>query len=190
MKIENNYPKIKKQISKLIIFRKVFFILYLIAIITCCIVNLCVGGKAWCLYVVCAGILVYFGVFNKPLIDYNFLDKSSTFLFITCGYLYLINVIENQHWGYFVIMIILFSIIVLQATIYLSLYHQQKKNLMSIFWTIILGLVLTILAICGVIKINWPIIALGSFALFLLILFFTVFKKWTIKILQRKFHVK
>ena len=39
MKVEINYPKLKKEVNKFLIFRKIMLIIFLISIITCTIVN-------------------------------------------------------------------------------------------------------------------------------------------------------
>lgn len=48
MKVEINYPKLKKEVNKFLIFRKIMLIIFLISIITCTIINLSLGGKNGC----------------------------------------------------------------------------------------------------------------------------------------------
>ena len=77
MKVEINYPKLKKEVNKFLIFRKIMLIIFLISIITCTIINLSLGGKKWMLYVLGGEIIFYFAILNKPLID-NTLIKRIT----------------------------------------------------------------------------------------------------------------
>ena len=68
MKVEINYPKLKKEVNKFLIFRKIMLIIFRISIITCTIINLSLGGKKWMLYVLGGEIIFYFAILNKPLI--------------------------------------------------------------------------------------------------------------------------
>ena len=77
MKVEINYPKLKKEVNKFLIFRKIMLIIFLISIITCTIINLSLGGKKWMLYVLGGEIIFYFAILNKPLIDNTLIKKNN-----------------------------------------------------------------------------------------------------------------
>lgn len=188
MKININYPNITPKLNKLRLTKKIIILLFIISIVVCGIVNLSVGGKPWTIYVLGGEVIFYLVFLNKPLIEHTFLKKLTMIVAGICGYLYLINLIENKNWDVFVISIILFSIILLQAMILFSTYHKQKKNFMPIFITIITSLIITLLALFGIISWNWPIIVLGSCGFALLIVLFIFFKKDITKELKKKFH--
>ena len=120
MKVEINYPKLKKEVNKFLIFRKIMLIIFLISIITCTIINLSLGGKKWMLYVLGGEIIFYFAILNKPLIDNTLIKRITIVVMIVCAYLYMIDIIEETSFSYFVINIILFSIIIFQLIIFLS----------------------------------------------------------------------
>ena len=89
MKVEINYPKLKKEVNKFLIFRKIMLIIFLISIITCTIVNLSLGGKKWMLYVLGGEIIFYFAILNKPLIDNTLIKRITIVVMIVCAYLYM-----------------------------------------------------------------------------------------------------
>ncbi len=190
MKINRAYPKITPQISKMILFRRIMIVLSSIAVVVCFIVNIATGGKLWFLYVLGGSIIFYLSFLNKPLIEDTFIKRMTVVIFVICGYLYLIDFIEKTDWSYFVITIICFSVLIFQAVIFLSLYELQKKQIIPIFYTTLASVVLMILALFNVLTLNWPIIVLGSIAVFLLILFFTIFRKNIIKELKKYFYIK
>ena len=190
MKIIRAYPEVTPKINKMILFRNIMIILSLVAIIVCFIVNIATGGKLWFLYVLGGIVIFYVSFLNKPLIEDTFVKRFTTIIFVFCGYLYLINYIEKTTWSYFVITIICFSVLIFQAIIFLSLYDFQKKQIIPIFWTTLTSVVLMILALFNVLTLNWPVIVLGSIAIFLLLLFFTIFRKNIIKELKKYFYIK
>ena len=68
MKIENDYPLVYKKINRFLFIRKVTLIIFLLGLITCFIVNICVGGKLWFLYVLGGEIIFYYAFFYRCII--------------------------------------------------------------------------------------------------------------------------
>lgn len=190
MKITNNYPRINGKLSKFVRFRNIILLLFLISIIVCVIVNLSVGGKKWMLYVIGGEILVYFAFFNKPLVDNSLIKKITIFILIVCGYLYLIDFIENTNFSYFVITIIIFSIMIVQLMMYVLAYKKLKKKLIPMFFTAIGSIIFCLLAILDVFEMNWPTIVIGSLGLFLVAVFHTIFRKTFIIEVKKYFSAK
>lgn len=190
MKIENDYPKIKKQVNKFLIFRRICLLVFVASIVVCGIVNLAVGGKVWMLYVLGAEIIFYFAFLNKPLIDNTFVKRLTYLVFIICAYLYLINIIEDEHWSYFVINIISFSLIIIQLLMFFLEFKLQKKKFMPLFLTSIGSVIFCILSITKVVKINWAIIVLGSLGLLVLLILFIFYRKTIVQDLKRYYSTK
>ncbi len=183
MKIENDYPKIKTKINKLLLVRKIILLLFLISIITVVIVNLAVGGKLWMLYVIGGEVIFYFAFLNYPLVDNSLVKRITVTLFLVCAYLYLIDFINDTEWSYFVIGILAFSIVIIQLLIFFLGINYQKKKLIPLFITSIVSTIYFILSLFKVVTINWPIIVLGSISLAaLLILFIFYYKSVTIEV--------
>lgn len=185
----NNYPKIKKKLNKFLLIRRIILIVFLISIITCTIVNLAVGGKLWMLDVIGGEIIFYFAFLNQPLVDNTFIKRFTVVILIVCAYLYLIDKIDHTNWSYFVITIIGFAILIVQITLFFSAYKNSRKKFIPMFWTSIGSLILCILALVRVIKLNWPIIVIGSLALFILLSLFSFFHKTIISELKKYFNV-
>ena len=96
MIIENNYPKIKKKVSKFLLIRNIILIIFLIVFITSVIVNITTGGKLWFLYVLFAELILYFAFLNKPLIDNALIKRISILMGIIMAYLYVIDKINDN----------------------------------------------------------------------------------------------
>ena len=190
MKIENDYPKIKKEVNSFLIFRKVCLIIFLISIVTSTIINLSVGGKKWMFYVIGGEVIFYFAFLNKPLIDNTFIKKITILVFIICAYLYVIDLINKTSWSYFVISIISFSILIIQLILFFSEYRLQKKKFMPMFFTAIGSIIFCLLAVINVVKINWPVIVLGSLGMLVILILFIFYRKSIINDLKKYFSLK
>ncbi len=189
MKISYNYPRITKEINKFLLFRKIMLVFFLVSLITCSIINLSIGGKAWMLYVLGGEIVFYFAFLNKSLIDNTFVKRFTKVVLIICAYLYLIDVLDETHWSYYVITIIGFSILIIQSTLFFSAFKNQRKKFIPMFWTSIGSVMFCILAIAKVIQMNWPIIVLGSLGIALILVMFTIFRKTIITELKKYFNI-
>ncbi len=190
MKIVNDYPKIRTGVKKYLKLRKIILVCFLISIIICSIVNTIVGGKMWMFYVIGAETIIYFMFLNKPLIDNTLVKRFTEVIFLVCAYLYLIDMIEQSSWSYFVINIIAFSTIIVQLLMFLSEIKYQRKKFIPMFWTSIFSIIFCVLAITKVVKINWAIIVLGSLGLFALLILLIFYRKLIIKELQKYFSIK
>ena len=183
MTIKNNYPKIKKEVNKFLIFRRIMLIIFLISIITCTIVNLSVGGKKWMFYVIGGEIIFYFAFLNKPLIDNTLIRRITIVVMIICAYLYMIDIIEKTSFSYF-------SIIIFQLVLFLSEFKLQRKKFIPLFFTAIGAIIFCILALTKVVKLNWPIIVLGGVGLLSLIILLILYHKRVFKDLAKYFSIK
>lgn len=190
MTIKNNYPKIKKEVNKFLIFRRIMLIIFLISIITCTIVNISVGGKKWMFYVIGGEIIFYFAFLNKPLIDNTLIRRITIVVMIICAYLYMIDILEKTSFSYFIINIILFSIIIFQLVLFLSEFKLQRKKFIPLFFTAIGAIIFCILALTKVVKLNWPIIVLGGVGLLSLIILLIFYHKRVFKDLAKYFNIK
>ncbi len=190
MKIENDYPLIKKKLNKYLIFRRIMLLLFLVSAVTVIIVNLAVGGKYWMLYVIGGEIIFYYAFLNFPLIDSSLVKRLTVVLFQICGYLYIIDFINKTKWSYFVIGIVAFSIVLIQLLLFFLSFNYQKKKVVTLFITTICSIIYFILSLCGIVKINWPIIVLGSVSLFALLILFIFYHKTVIIELRKYFNLK
>ncbi len=190
MKIENDYPKIKKLVNKFLKFRKIILFIFFLSVVICTIINLAIGGKKWVFYVIGAEVIFYFVFLNKPLIDNTFVKKFTVILFAICAYLYIIDLINQTSWSYFVISIISFCIIIVQLLLFFSEFKLQKKKFMPLFLTSIGSVIFCILAVSRVVEINWPVIVLGSLGILSLVVLFIFYRKDIIYELKKYYSLK
>ena len=190
MKIENDYPKIKKKLNKFIFIKKIILLLFLISIITVVIVNLTVGGKLWMFYVIGGEIIFYYAFLNYPLIDNALIKRLTVVLFMIAAYLYLIDFINKTKWSYFVISILAFSIIFIQLLFFFIGNNYQKRKLMPLFVTSVCSIIYFVLSIFKIVKINWAIIVLGALSLLAILVLFIFYYKSVTNELKKYFSLK
>ncbi|HPE15222.1 MAG TPA: DUF6320 domain-containing protein [Bacilli bacterium] len=190
MKINSCYPSIEKKIKQEYKIYNIVCLMLTFSALTCIIINISVGGKPWSLLVVGGGIIFYLIFVYKPLIDNLFIRRFTYTIFAICGYLYLIDYVEGTSWSSYVIKIICFSVLIVQTIFLFTFYNKQKVQMIPIFLTTILSIIIAILALCGLIILNWPLIVFGSIGTALLIIFFTILRKNFIKELKKYFYIK
>ena len=190
MKIENDYPKISHRIDKFLLFRKIVLITFFIAMVASIIVNISIGGKKWCLYVVFGEIILYFAFFNKPLVDNILIKKISILLLIIIGYLLTIDWINDTNWSYLVIDILSFSLLIVQLIFFFINYDYHKNKIILMLYTSLLSVIFSLMAIIKVIPLNWAIIVTGSIGGITLFILFTFYFKTTILELKKYFSLK
>lgn len=190
MKIENDYPPVKKTINKFLIFKRIVLIIFLISIIVSVITNLLLGDKLWMFYVIGAEFVFYFAFLSKPLVENTFVRKVTLVVLAVCAYLYIIDLINKTNWSYFVISIISFCIIIFQLLLFFIEHKQQKKKFITMFLTAIGSIIFFILAITRVVEINWPLIVTGTLGVVTLIILLLFNRKIIIEDLKKYFSVK
>ena len=190
MIIDNDYPKIKKRVSKFLLIRKIILIIFLIAFITCLIVNLATGGRLWSMYVLFGELVFYYAFLNKPLIDNVLTKRILVLVIIIIGYLYTIDKINETNWSSLVIEVISFSFLILQLIIFFSNYEYHKNKIILMFFTSIFSCIGCLLGIIGLYPINWALIVIGSIGLFNLVILCTYYFKTTTLELKKYFSLK
>lgn len=189
MIIENDYPKIKKKLSKFLLFRKIILIIFAIVFCVSLIVNLICGGRLWFLYVLFGELIFYFAFLNKPLIDNILIKRASILLGITIAYLYTIDRINNTHWSYIVIDILAFSLLLFQLFLFFTNYEYHKNKIIIMLFTSFFSCIFCIMAIIRIVPLNWAVIVTGSVGLFNLLILFTIFFKTTIVEIKKYFNI-
>lgn len=190
MIINNDYPKIKKKVSKFLLIRKIILLVFLVSFTACLTINLSTGGRLWSLYVLFGELIIYFAYFNKPLIDNILLKRILILVVIVIGYLYTIDKINETNWSILVIEVISFSFLVFQLVLFFTNYEYHKNKIIVMFFTSILSCIGCLFGIIGIFPINWALIVTGSIGLFDLIILFTFYYKTSILELQKYFSTK
>jgi len=190
MIVKNDYPKIKKKVSKFLLIRKIILLIFLISFITCLIVNIVVGGRLWSLYVLFAELILYYTFFNKPLIDNVLIKRILILVVIVMGYLYTIDKINETNWSTLVLEVISFSFLILQLILFFTNYEYHKNKIILMLITSILSCIACFLGMVGVYPLNWALIVTGSIGLLNLLILFTFYFKTTILELKKYFSLK
>ncbi len=190
MIIKNDYPEIKKRVSKFLLIRKIILLIFLISFITCLTVNLIVGGRLWSMYVLFGELIIYYAFLNKPLIDNVLIKRILILVIIVMGYLYTIDKINETNWSILVLEVISFSFLILQLLLFFTNYEYHKNKIILMFITSILSCIACFFGIVHVYPLNWALIVTGSIGLFNLIILFTFYYKTTILELKKYFSLK
>ena len=190
MIIENDYPKIKKKVSKYLLIRNIILIIFLLAFIVSLVVNLITGGRLWFIYVLFGELIFYFAFLNKPLIDNALIKRLSILMVIIIAYLYTIDKINNTDWSIIVIDILAFCLLLLQLFFFFTDYEYHKNKIIIILFTSLFSCIFCLLSILKIIPINWAVIVTGSIGLLGLIILFTFYYKTTILEIKKYFNLK
>ncbi len=189
MDIEYIYPRVQKRKRFWDRFRFIARCCFMAAAYAAPIVNLCLGGRLWCLIVLWSLWLAW-GLISPPLVEHNRISQTARLLFNVCVLLIIIDTVYSHGWGSFVIPIVCFGTLVLLGVLFLSDLTKQRQNVMPMVWLIIASLLGIISSLIGWPKMNWPMIALGSTAFALLIVCVGILRKDLLTELKKRFHVK
>ena len=190
MKININYPeKIKKQSFHFDNLRIIFGSLMIPAAIACIIVNICIGGPAWCVVAIWAEITIWRVFLSPDLLEINLISQTIKALFYAVVLLALIHLLIAPSNATFVIPIVVFGALIV-TTIFLFIDSKtQMHNIMPMFWAIFFSILVFILALCGVIRLTWPMIVLGCVAIGITVICIIRFKFELIEELKKRFHI-
>lgn len=169
--------------------RRVILSIYAIAFAACGIINLCVGGYPWSLIVFGGQWLFWISVVERPLVEFTFLSKFSAILINVCIFLVIVDVIIGNGFSLFVVPIICFSILIVQALVFLIGFKRQKGNLMPVMMMTVVGLIALALAHVGVLEMRWPTMVLGSISIFMIVFSLGVFFRPLRLEVTKKFNV-
>lgn len=187
------YPKLEPKAGAGVIWRRTIWTLLLVGCIACGIVNLCLGGRPWFLYIL-GGSVVFWAVFlYRPLVEYSFIRKLSVILCAACAYLVLIDWMgKSVHWSKFVVPVVFFSMFVFLLGFFFARFKQQKNNLMPVYWIFLLSIASVITVACGAFSMTmtWPIIIIASLDGVMLILSFIFFRVPLAREFAKKFHLE
>ena len=187
------YPKIEPKPNSCLLIRALTEALLLLACLVTGIVNLCLGGSPWFLYVL-GGAIVFWALFlYHPLVEFSLLHRVSAIAPTVCAYVFLVDLLtESPGFSGLVVPIILFSVFLISASLFFLRFKRQKHNVFPVFVSALLILALIILAACGVytLTFNWPMIVLCAVDGIFLILSAVFFSAPILREFKKKFHTK
>ncbi len=190
MKIRLNYPPANRSILIAERIRYVIRWCFSVAAYVCLIVNLAIGGDAWSLVVIWSLWCIWSLIVSPSLVEYNRISQTSKTLIFVCVLLILIDSVFYSGWAQFVVPIVSFGSLVVIGILFLSDLPKQKHNMMPMVWLIAAAFVAFISSLLGWPRLGWPMIALGSTALLLLLVCFAVLRLDLLRELRKRFHMK
>lgn len=191
MDVKNSYPYVKRRFFTIGRLRSWLFWLFAAVFLACFIVNICVGGKPWCLYVLGGELLLWMLVVDLPLIENSWLDWATSALLGSAAYLVLLDVCGGLGgWSRFVVPVLCFALLIVQGTLFFVFFRSRRINSLPMYFLIVAGLWAILGAILGLNEMNWPTIVLGSLSLALLLVSFIIFRGDLLRELKKRFHLR
>lgn len=187
------YPKIEPKPNVVFILRTIASVVLFLACIVSGIINICIGGSPWSLYVL-GGSIVFWAIFlYQPIVEFSLLHRVAAILPTVCAYLFLIDwLTSGPGFSNLVVPIILFSVFILCLLLFFIRFKHQKHNIFPVYIISFFILALIIFAALGLFKLsfNWPIIVLASLDGLLLVLTLFFYLKPISREFRKKFHTK
>ena len=189
MKIKITYPKVAKsklERKKLIAITKWPII---IAIVTCPIVNIAVGGKAWSLVVLWSIYMLWTLVISPDLVEYNRISQFVKLITLTSILLTIIDLCLAPGWAIEVVSILNFSALFVVGVLFFTDLERQKQNMMPLLFIIFYSIVASVVGLSLYhAEDNWALAVMGGVAFLLLVLMMIVLKGTFINELKKRFH--
>lgn len=163
MKIKITYPKVAKsklERKKLIAITKWPII---IAIVTCPIVNIAVGGKAWSLVVLWSIYMLWTLVISPDLVEYNRISQFVKLITLTSILLTIIDLCLAPGWAIEVVSILNFSALFVVGVLFFTDLERQKQNMMPLLFIIFYSIVTSVVGLSLYhTEDNWALAVRGS----------------------------
>ncbi len=188
MDIIINYPAPKHRTIQMPQTRQLLYKAFETSFQICAIINFCVSGTPWCLYVGGAEILFWVIFIRRPLVENTLVQKVFDATVGICCFLILVDIFSGKGWSKLVVPIICFSLLIVLSLIFFIGFKKQRRNLMPLYWLAFGSLIAIICAIIGIVVMNWAIIVLGSVSMAFLIFSVSVYRKPILMELRKKFH--
>lgn len=191
MQINITYPPVPKRKIQRRKFLNIIKWPVLAAAISCVIVNIAVGGKAWSIIAIMGIYMVWTLLLSPSLVEYNRISQTIKFILYSCLMLILINAFLVPGWAVQVVPMVCFGGLIVSAILFFTDIERQKQNMLPMLLLILVSIVG---AAAGIYiwhnETIWPLIVMGAVAFALLTAVIVILRKDFIREIQRRFHVK
>lgn len=185
-----SYPKKNKINFFLYRCRKILKWIMIFAAIICPIVNYETGGKPWSIVAIW-GIIFFWKTFLSPdVLEFSALSTVFRFSSNSIILLVLIGVFLSPGWLGFVLPIVGFGTLILSAILFLINFSKHKTDAMPLIFETLVALVSYIIVRYVTGLVNWPMIVMGSIALFFTITGIIAFHKNIGNEIVKRFHTR
>lgn len=156
----------------------------------CVVINICTGGKPWCIVVLWSLFILWSLVVSPAKIEYNRISQFIKFITQVCILLVLIQMLlAPSLWAEGIVPIVCFSGLIIVGILFFTDLERQKHNVLPM---LLLSAVVFIGSIIGlfVLKGSWALIVTTTISFTLLAGCIVVFNSGTIQELKKLFHTK
>ena len=162
----------------------------IIAFLTCMIVNICVGKKPWCLYVLFSEYVFYTLFLDFKPIDAGFIRRWMSVMTASCVLLLTIEWLTEGTWATRVVVpIVSFGALLVAAVVYFLGRNKQRHNLIPFSKLIIWSALMSVLCAVRVGALLWPVIVLMSVSGAVVLFSVICFRRQLILELKKKFNL-
>ena len=135
---------------------------FLTAGFVCAVVNMAVGGPAWCLVVLWSLLMVWTDVFSVNMVEYNRVSQCVKISVQVSVLLFLIDVCLAPGWAFFVLPLVGFAAVAVAAVLFFSDLRRQRANVMPMF--LLTAVLLLVSAVGSWIwdRWSWPMIVMAA----------------------------
>ncbi len=192
MNAEITYPNARKYTRRRLITMTVFKWLFIVAAISCGIVNLYAGGEAWSVVVIICLYWAWKQFINPDIAGYNLIFQFVKGAFYLCTLLLAVMLVFKQDlvfWFNYVFPFVIWGILITLTVILFSGFRKQQHNVIPfvIFNIYCLIGALIVLAV-GIAE--WPVIVLICLSVALLITAMATMSFNLLKAFKKYFSLK
>ena len=189
MRLEINFPTPSKRVSRRRGLIRWMRWPFLISAITCPLVNLCVGGKAWSVVVLWAMWIAWSDFIAPTMIDYNRTSQSIRWIVQCCILLFLIDWLLAPGWALLVVPMVAAGGLLVASVLFLADFSRQRQNAAPLLLLCIGGMLYAAGFIAAK-QAGWSVIVLAGVSLVLLIVLISSTGRDFFRSLHKHFHVK
>lgn len=192
MEIKITYPPKKRAHKFWSVFCFIFDICFLITIITCPIVNILVGGKAWSVVAIFSVYIIWSSFISPSLYELNRTYQSiKLFLNILILLIGIDLLLTDGGWGLTVIPIFAFGGLIVCTALFFSDFNKQKHNALPYVLITILAIAAGLVGILNeLVTTKWMFIVLASLGLISFIVSIVFLRKTVFQDLKKQLNTK
>ena len=160
------------------------------AFVICLIVNICVGGNPWCLYVLFSEYVFYTLALDFKPVDAGFMRRWMSVMTGVCVLLLAIEWLAGGMWATRVVVpMVSFGALLVAAVVYFSGRNRQRHNLIPFSKLIIWSALMAVLCAVRTGTLLWPVIVLISVSGAVVLFAVLCFRRQLILEFKKKFNL-
>ena len=170
--------------------RRTLLIVFAAGFLITLIVNLAVGGPAFCLVVLLSECVFWIAFAYRPLVENSVVTKVTDVAIATCVLLMIVNWVTGGTWSDAVVGWIVFALMILVGCAFLLGLHTRKVDMMPLFWMILGSIAVEASVLLGLIEFTWPALIACFIAVFFTVLGIIFYREALFSELKKRFHTR